>query len=203
MRGARDAKVVRELASHQCGLGSNPGVDPICGLSLFLVLSFALRGFSPGTPVFPSSQKLTLCGSRKYPDLHHGGNWKFQGGGGWTIKSLSGGKYHSFSTWVRTLLLTELVDHFYDINNLILTRFPSIQKHFGCNFKGIRPTTTRFIACSYIQLPLLITSLPSSMRATHHVASVDRWKNSRVAMYKLYIVTILECRVFILLFIFP
>ena len=52
---------------------------------------------------------LTMCGSRKYPDLHHGGNWKFQGGGGgggvrgpgnsrgeggWTIKSLSGGKYH-------------------------------------------------------------------------------------------------------------
>ena len=47
-----------------------------------------------------------MCGSRKYPDLHHGGNWKFQGGGGvrgpgnsrgeggWTIKSLSGGKYH-------------------------------------------------------------------------------------------------------------
>ena len=23
-----------------------------------------------------------LCGSRKYPDPHHGGNWKFQGGGG-------------------------------------------------------------------------------------------------------------------------
>ena len=48
----------------------------------------------------------TLCGSRKYPDLRHGGNWKFQGGGGvrdpgnsrgeggWKIKSLSGGKYH-------------------------------------------------------------------------------------------------------------
>ena len=33
---------------------SNPGVDTICGLSLLLVLSFALRGFSPGTPVFPS-----------------------------------------------------------------------------------------------------------------------------------------------------
>ena len=44
-----------------------------------------------------------LCGSRKYPDPHHGGNWKFQGGGGvrgpgnskreggWTIKSLSRG----------------------------------------------------------------------------------------------------------------
>ena len=29
----------------------------ICGLSLLLVLSFAPRGFSPGTPVFPSPQK--------------------------------------------------------------------------------------------------------------------------------------------------
>ena len=49
---------------------------------------------------------ISMCGSRKYPDLHHGGNWKFQGSGGirgpgnsrgeggWTIKSLSGGKYH-------------------------------------------------------------------------------------------------------------
>ena len=59
-RGARDGAVVRVLASHQCGLGSNPGVDAICGLSLFLVLSFAPRGFSPGTPVFPSPQKPTL-----------------------------------------------------------------------------------------------------------------------------------------------
>ena len=24
---------------------------------------------------------FTLCGSRKYPYPHHGGNWKFQGGG--------------------------------------------------------------------------------------------------------------------------
>ena len=23
-----------------------------------------------------------MCSSRKYPDPHHGGNWKFQGGGG-------------------------------------------------------------------------------------------------------------------------
>jgi len=52
--GARDGAVVRALASHQCGPGSNPGVDAICGLSLFLVLSLAPRGFSPGTPVFPS-----------------------------------------------------------------------------------------------------------------------------------------------------
>ena len=48
-----------------------------------------------------------MCaGSRKYPDPHYGGNWKFQGGGGvrgpgnsrweggWTIKSLSRGQYH-------------------------------------------------------------------------------------------------------------
>ena len=45
---------MRALASHQCGPGLNPGVDPISGLSLLLVLSFAPRGFSLGTPVFPS-----------------------------------------------------------------------------------------------------------------------------------------------------
>ena len=55
--------MVRALASHQCGPGSNPGVDAICGLSLLLVLSLALRGFSPGTPVFPSPQKPTLSNS--------------------------------------------------------------------------------------------------------------------------------------------
>ena len=55
--GARDGAVVRVLNSHQCGPGSNPGVDAICGLSLLLVLSLAPRGFSPGTPVFPSPQK--------------------------------------------------------------------------------------------------------------------------------------------------
>ena len=38
--------MVRALASHQCGAGSNPGVDSICGLSLLLVLSLAPRGFS-------------------------------------------------------------------------------------------------------------------------------------------------------------
>ena len=41
----RDGAVVRALASHQCGPGSNPGVDAICRLSLLLVLSFAPRGF--------------------------------------------------------------------------------------------------------------------------------------------------------------
>ena len=62
-RGARDGTVVRVLASHQCGPGSNPCVDAICGLSLLLVLSFAPRGFSPGTPVFPSPQKPTFPNS--------------------------------------------------------------------------------------------------------------------------------------------
>ena len=55
--------VVRALASHQCGLGSNPGFDATFGLSLLLVLSLALRGFSWGTPVFPSTQKPTFPNS--------------------------------------------------------------------------------------------------------------------------------------------
>ena len=51
---------MRAFASFQCSPGSNPGVDAICGLSLLLVLSFAPRGFSPGTPVFHSPQKPTF-----------------------------------------------------------------------------------------------------------------------------------------------
>ena len=54
MYGSKGGVVVRAIASHQCGLGSNPGVEAICGLSLLLVLSPVPRGFSPGTPVFPS-----------------------------------------------------------------------------------------------------------------------------------------------------
>ena len=51
--GSKSGAVVRAFASHQCDLGSNPGVDAICGLSLLLVLSLAPRGFPPGTPVSP------------------------------------------------------------------------------------------------------------------------------------------------------
>ena len=61
--GSKGGAVARALASHQCGPGSTPGVDTMCGLSLLLVLSLALRGFSPGTPVFPSPQKPTLPNS--------------------------------------------------------------------------------------------------------------------------------------------
>ena len=40
-----------------------PGLGAICGLSLLLVLVLAPRGFSPGTPVFPSPQKPTFLNS--------------------------------------------------------------------------------------------------------------------------------------------
>ena len=51
------SSVVRALSSHQCGSGSNPGVEAICGLCLLFVLSLAPRGLispAPGTPVFLS-----------------------------------------------------------------------------------------------------------------------------------------------------
>ena len=64
LTGSRDGAVVRALASHQCGPGSIPGLGVICGLSLLtLVLVLAPRGFSPGTPVFPSPQKPTFLNS--------------------------------------------------------------------------------------------------------------------------------------------
>ena len=50
-------------ASHQYDPGSIPGLGIICGLSLLVVLILALRGFSLGTPVFPSPQKPTLLNS--------------------------------------------------------------------------------------------------------------------------------------------
>ena len=51
--GSRDGAVVRTLASHQCGPGSIPGPGVICWLSLLSAVILALRGFCPGTPVFP------------------------------------------------------------------------------------------------------------------------------------------------------
>ena len=59
---------MRALASHRCGTGSTPGVNAICGLSLLLVLSLAPRGFSPGTPVFPSPQKPAFPNSNSTRD---------------------------------------------------------------------------------------------------------------------------------------
>ena len=53
----------RSPPTMQCGPGSTPGPGVICGLSLLLVLVLAPRGFSPGTPVFPSPQKPTFPNS--------------------------------------------------------------------------------------------------------------------------------------------
>ena len=69
--GSKGGAVVRALASHQCGPGSNPGVDAICGLSLLLVLSLAPRGFTPSTPVFPSPQKPAFSNSNSTRNQVH------------------------------------------------------------------------------------------------------------------------------------
>ena len=55
--GSRDGAVVRALASHQCGSRSILGPDAICEFVVGPLLSS--RGFSPGTPVFPSPKKKT------------------------------------------------------------------------------------------------------------------------------------------------
>ena len=63
-RGARDGTVVRVLASHQCGPGSNPGVDAICGFVVGSLLC-SERFFSRYSG-FPSPKTLLfiiyLCG---------------------------------------------------------------------------------------------------------------------------------------------
>ena len=51
--------MLRALTSHQCVPGSIPAPCVTCGLSLLLVPFLALRGFSPGTQVFPAPQKPT------------------------------------------------------------------------------------------------------------------------------------------------
>ena len=62
--GRKAGAVVRVLASHQFGLGLNLRVDDLCGLTWLLVLSLALRDFSPGTPVFPSPGFVQMFGSK-------------------------------------------------------------------------------------------------------------------------------------------
>ena len=60
-----------ENTPFQCDAGSNPGVDHILGLSLFLVLSFALRGFSPGAQVFSSPQNQFFQSSIRSVEHRH------------------------------------------------------------------------------------------------------------------------------------
>ena len=50
-------------------MGLSPGVKDTCGLSLLLVLPFALRGVSLGTLVFPCPQKPT------FPNSNSTRNW--------------------------------------------------------------------------------------------------------------------------------
>ena len=45
------------MSPSNAAQGSNPDIYATCELSLLLVVSFAPRGFSPGTPVFTSPQK--------------------------------------------------------------------------------------------------------------------------------------------------
>jgi len=63
MQGCRVDAVVRALASYECVPGPIPGPGGVCGLSLLLVLFLAPKGFSLGTPVFPSPQKPTFPNS--------------------------------------------------------------------------------------------------------------------------------------------
>ena len=81
----RASAVVTACAFHQWGRGSIPGLGVICGLSLLLVLFSAPRGFSLGTPVFPSPHKPN---SNSIQIWDHFGEWNFVG------------KYHDFNALV-------------------------------------------------------------------------------------------------------
>jgi len=70
-RGNRVAAVVGALASHQCVPDLIPGPGVICGFCLLLVLYSPPRGFSPGTPVFPSPQKPALISKIQFDLIYH------------------------------------------------------------------------------------------------------------------------------------
>ena len=53
-------RIALQRTHHQCDPGLIPGLGVKCGLSLLLVLVFALRGVSSGAPVFSSPQKPTV-----------------------------------------------------------------------------------------------------------------------------------------------
>ena len=57
-------KAYLTLASHQCGPGSNPGVDAIMWVEFVVgFLPCTKKFFSPGTSVLPSPLKTTLSNS--------------------------------------------------------------------------------------------------------------------------------------------
>ena len=55
-----------EYSNHYILLSNITSKLKLCGLSLLLVLYSALRGFPPGTPVFPSLQKPTFPNSNHW-----------------------------------------------------------------------------------------------------------------------------------------
>ena len=61
-------QLLTELLSGESSDLSPIYIDAICGLSLLLVVSFALRGFSLVTLVFPSPQKPTFVNSNSTRD---------------------------------------------------------------------------------------------------------------------------------------
>ena len=58
-KDSRVGEVVRAHVFRQCVPGSIPGPSVTCELSLLVIYSVP-RGFSPGSPVFPSHQKPTF-----------------------------------------------------------------------------------------------------------------------------------------------
>ena len=57
--GSRDGTGVKARASHQCGLGSVPALSHMW-VEFVVGSRPCSESFSPGSPVFPSTQKPTL-----------------------------------------------------------------------------------------------------------------------------------------------
>ena len=57
----------------QCGPGSSPGVDAMCGSSLLLVLPFPLRGFSLVTSEGNITKALAIAFCRSFSSLSFAG----------------------------------------------------------------------------------------------------------------------------------
>ena len=55
--------MVRALAFQQCGRGTSPGVDAICGLSLFVGSLLCSERFFSGYSGFPLSLKTNISNS--------------------------------------------------------------------------------------------------------------------------------------------
>ena len=61
--GSKGGTEVKALASHQCGPGSNPGVDTICGLSFVVGSLLCSERFFSRHSGFPLSSKPTFPNS--------------------------------------------------------------------------------------------------------------------------------------------